>query len=506
MFAKRPVVSLALVLAVLAGCTLSRPLAHHAVSYNRAVELAQNRMLLLNIVRASQRKPMYFTRIGSVTASLGYELDSGSLTISDTLERKMTLIKGAVTAAGTDVTRTDEEGLGLPSVSYSNKPTFQVGVQDDHEFMRGTLTEISPAVFGYYARQGWPADLLLYLLVEHVELDRTALEVMEQLGMSEGLLCKLRAKMRPVTPGAAGAPGKVDPDIEECVSREEKKVSYHSRGVRSVNLVLIENDPEDFEEFEIYSGMVKFFMREACYFEVGPRKVSLGSVYAPSAKDYIEAHKANLGLEKQPGGGHRVFAGSTALTIVCPEAVDLPGYGLLTEVEQYGQRIETTRRLGDPGPGFLSGKDEGAAKKYGRIFLTLRSPRGAVYYLGEVLRRHASHGGGLSGRVPEIRTVTQSCLSGGVPPCRKTWGYQPMLTVNVGPTSCKKPWVGLEYEGETYAIPNGIGGEDADKQGALRECHPGRSMQALTLVSQLLALQQSSKNLPGTALVQVVGN
>ena len=36
-------------------------------------------------------------------------------------------------------------------------------------------------------------------------------------------------------------------------------------------------------------------------------------------------------------------------------------------------------------------------------------------------------------------------------------------------------------------------------------CDPGRSMEALTVISQLIALQKSAKDLPTTSVVRVVG-
>lgn len=131
------------------GCTLSRPLAHHAVSYNISVENAQNRMLLLNILRASERHPMYFTGISSIAAAPSYTLNSG------------------------DVSLTEEEGANtdlfkLPSGSYSNKPTMNIGVLDTQDFISGILSPVNFDVVNHYLRQGWRADVLAYLLVESI--------------------------------------------------------------------------------------------------------------------------------------------------------------------------------------------------------------------------------------------------------------------------------------------------------------------------------------------------
>lgn len=48
-----------------------------ATDYNLAVEKAQNEMLLLNIIRASKRHPMYFTVLNDVKASMVYTVQAG---------------------------------------------------------------------------------------------------------------------------------------------------------------------------------------------------------------------------------------------------------------------------------------------------------------------------------------------------------------------------------------------------------------------------------------------
>lgn len=56
-------------------------IANNTTDYNLVVEKAQNEMLLLNIVRASKRRPMYFTGLNLVHGSMTYGLQTGSLTI-----------------------------------------------------------------------------------------------------------------------------------------------------------------------------------------------------------------------------------------------------------------------------------------------------------------------------------------------------------------------------------------------------------------------------------------
>src|ERR1700757_3767161 len=60
---------LAAAVLVLAGCTVVDRFSGRAVEYNLQAEQAQEQALLLNIVRASMRRPMQFTSLQSITGT-----------------------------------------------------------------------------------------------------------------------------------------------------------------------------------------------------------------------------------------------------------------------------------------------------------------------------------------------------------------------------------------------------------------------------------------------------
>lgn len=123
--------------------------------YNLALEKAQNEMLLLNIVRASKRHPMYFTGFNLMRGSMTYNMSSGSITIP--FGKIGTGLNGAYSVA--------------PVVSFSNSPSFDVGVLDTKEFTRGIMTPVSIETVDYYWQEGWPKEMLLFLFVDKVETD-----------------------------------------------------------------------------------------------------------------------------------------------------------------------------------------------------------------------------------------------------------------------------------------------------------------------------------------------
>lgn len=143
--------------ALLAGCAMlpKERISSSTTDYNLVVEKVQNEMLLLNIVRASKRHPMYFTGFNLLRGSMSYGFQTGDLTIP--FGRIGAGLDGAYSIA--------------PSVSYSTNPSFDLMVWDNKEFTTGIMTPVSmDAVYYYLEVLGWPKEMLLHLLVERIEL------------------------------------------------------------------------------------------------------------------------------------------------------------------------------------------------------------------------------------------------------------------------------------------------------------------------------------------------
>lgn len=427
------------ILVLLTGCTLGRPLAQHAISYNKTVENAQNEMLLLNVVRAKERMPMYFTAIGGITTSIGYEVESGGLTVTDA-------------GGGSDTWQ-----LGLPSASYSNSPTVQISVLDDEKFTRGTLTPVGADTIYYYWQQGWKTDLLIYLLVESIRLRE-----------ENDLIC---------------------PHLE--AGKRER---------------LVENDPEDSAEFGDFRKCIEAFSASNCWIDLKPMPTDLGSVPsdkpAPTIAELINAHDKGFVVTKTDSGtvlGRREMQ----LTLHCT-----------VEGERY--EVNLTR------PGTVA--DSKASKVNSRnLEVIFRSPQGVLYYLGEIARAWET---GQVDRVPMI-TVDggetgflcpdhpKEPLPDGASKAERVareWKEArrcvPLFVLRAPSKECSQPLVSVAYRDRKQFVPVAgsawLSGEPARRIDA-SFCHPGRSMQALSLASQLISLQRSSEELPAPALVRVVG-
>jgi hypothetical protein len=137
--------------AILAGCGTA-PIARSVISANLAQEEAANQLLVLNIARAHERMPMHFSQIGQLRSgpggwSLGIPSLSLELPFGGAAEAKYGLTLGADGQTPADVTP-----------------------QNSQEFMRGMTKMIDPDQVAYFAKQGWPAAMLLHLFVESIDI------------------------------------------------------------------------------------------------------------------------------------------------------------------------------------------------------------------------------------------------------------------------------------------------------------------------------------------------
>lgn len=133
------------------GCATPKQVADQTVNMSLAIEDANNRMMLLNVVRAYNRMPMQFFRVNKVAGPAGV----GSVTQGFT-----PALNGLFNAA---------TAFTLASSYKPDQPAFDITPLDSQEFYQGITKPIDPKLFGYYLSQGWPRQLLFYMFVREIE-------------------------------------------------------------------------------------------------------------------------------------------------------------------------------------------------------------------------------------------------------------------------------------------------------------------------------------------------
>lgn len=134
----------------LGGCVSSTMITTRAVGYNKVVEDTNNQMLLLNVVRAYFRHPMYFTGFTLLRGSQSVQVGTGNVTVP---------FGGEAPSVYTI----------NPNLNLNVNPSYDVSVLDTKEFMSGITTPVDMKTLKYYWDQGWPRQMLLFLFVRKIE-------------------------------------------------------------------------------------------------------------------------------------------------------------------------------------------------------------------------------------------------------------------------------------------------------------------------------------------------
>lgn len=508
--------SLTLLMPLAAGCMVNHAIAASAVGDNKAVERAQNEVLLLNVLRAKDRAPMYVTDLSLITSSVKAEADlAGSVPLGS--------------YGGGRMPAPVHYSLA-PTLSYNWNPNFNINVLDTQDFMTGFMAPVTGDVLAFYWIQGYPREVLLNLMVRRATMRKISVN------------CPSNSSNETTVPAAVEEYG-----LENYPDADDKNFSAVADFNRWIT-AFIDTDPQT------STG--------------DPSAVGPVLPKAPSATELIAAAAANLTVvQSSEGGGFQLEKPGSAvlkignggkledlwntakqLTTRCqreriwqalgrtdpgkPTAEDLAKVGCfeVTRSETHHEDVQADICKGDQarakgGRLEQSQLQDGTSMREGarvvyQLQLNLRSPEAVLYYLGELARVEE-----------KWHRELRLCLQGHV---------QPLFIVRDDPfeagSQCSSQ-VTADSHGKRYWIPesNGTypacrgdnaavsepgaaqaadartaGSKNGDPQDPAqvgpREigCQPGLSMQAFSVVNQLIALQKSAKDLQATGVVRVI--
>jgi hypothetical protein len=147
------------------SCVVVDHFSHRAVQYNREAEQIQDQDLLLNIVRASKRRPLEFSGLQTVS---GTGQSSGGISMSWPIH-----LNNATAATTLN-----------PTVAFSGGPTFAVGVLDTQDFFEGILSPIPLDTLDLYYQERYSATMLFNLFIEKIVIKQgnNVLEIPNNVG------------------------------------------------------------------------------------------------------------------------------------------------------------------------------------------------------------------------------------------------------------------------------------------------------------------------------------
>jgi hypothetical protein len=429
------------------GC-VSRQLAPTIVSYNRAVENAQNDVLLLNVIRAEKHLPMYLTDISSITGSIRRDLTASlTLPFGHFLHRVNDTDSASVTANGSIT----------PGATYSVNPTFTFNVLNTQDFMRGFLKPVDIQTLAFYWDQAYPPELLLHLFILRVD-------VFDESG-------------RPLT-------------------------SYHNHP--EVPPYKDTKHPEDINhDLKCFSEWVTWFTQGA-HFETVMGKAQPIGPPLDAANVRLEdllgvAADSDLALNAQDHSFQLTSKPQASLQLVSAQSGP---FDKEADCKDTGAENSSKAAQGLILRGFTR-----ASKSI--IHFHLRSPEGILYYLGQLSRLlHQTgqaarlHLDGYDDLKPVFVALERNPTTKSSPRLRcgslveTTDAQRASYFVPAAPGG-QESQEGQENHKESRQ-------ESRDYLAQLDKCDPGLSTTSLNIVSQLIGLQKAAKDFPSSAVVRAI--
>jgi hypothetical protein len=433
----------ALSVLLLAGCQ-SDGMRDQTIAYNTAVADSTNQFFLLNVLRARDRFPLYYTRSTGNSASM------------------------SATAGGAVEI---ENWHSLPSfvAGGSTSNTVSMANLDDQKFMRGVLTPVPLSTLGFYLDQGWPKEVVLSMFISRIELDRSLVSALiakfnERCNANkQAAYCEGR---RPLGPGDAPQPSPSEYVLGSCMGGPSP--------------VLFKNDPSDAEASTCFRGVLRVLVALGLSVVTGDKyTVIAGDMPAASAfnlEGLSAANSAKLVVERRRDGHYAVCskADGSAFTMAqdtfTGDAELAVAGGFFDSPNVATTSIVTTESL----PTCAETASAIASTGTKPVFrFTTRSLDSMLYYLGEDVRAGSAvtiWSG--SGRMREI----------------------PLFLVQRGTSDAL---VEIDYRGGSYSIPDQCAGDDTCEQNH-------RSLQVLSLLNQIWGLQKEASEAPSVPVVSVI--
>jgi hypothetical protein len=529
------------------GCTVIDHYSGRAIDYNLEAEQAQEQALLLNIIRASQRRPMQFTSLQSVTGSGNV---SGSLQGGVVGSKQTPYISQFPFGNGGPNTLAQSTNSAISRIATGNvtgnatmggTATFIVPVLDTQEFYQGILTPLTLQVVDYYIQQGFPPQLLFDLFVLKVEVTRiddgscrkftftnsvrddlqfgqfqAFSDYMIGSGLTAERVNSVTSYGPPIpqpsgTTSAAETANLLDAyskaasaglDIRQDGSRY--RVQKKTNNFR-LCFAYPGGQPSEWlgrSDSTLFCGHFNRPSARASSGDTPPVDTAGGCVPQPRrAKATPSGPKEAADFD---GGSQGVHADGAAQFRGIRLSAEF-----LRRMDEFQNEISQSRNV--PNDTLFNTRAFAGGVVSFKFFT--RSTEGILYYLGEITRRRLAPEFGDSARTIQLKTglrygtMPQSDCEGLDRYAKREdlsyLGRRSRQGAPGGSYSCENLFVidqnpgfdhilNVGYDGNYYGIPR-----DPDRS--------GRTLQVLELIKQLLALNTSAKQLPQTGVISIVG-
>ena len=499
----------------LSGCISH--LTRQGVAANEAADDIYNQVLVLNVLRAYQQRPMTLTGLTSIHG------------ISDPVTPSLNLTFPF--GPGPAAKNTAASGIAVAS------PSFDVAPLESQEFTNGFTNEINEKTLGYYLDLGWPKSLVLHLFIRQIDLIAPVSSVRDICGGGSNV--DLSKKHKRSKKDAKPKPGAEE---DTCVAARyvnqaddlDAFAKFHDliEDLANCDVSVVKSKPTDdaAARTDLSAALLSSQLprkkegpTSAPDNQVGP---DLDLEHANDLDALVDAANAKLQVKAVTSS-----KGSTVYRLL--QEADREFLFTLPTVASTGSDSATAKQKKACGSG-IGKLTLGDSKKKVTAKAYLRSPESALYYLGEVTRRELD--GGFSDTCGDMHYLSaadwnsRSCGWRGNPVATRP-GNDGSLAASVPSTQCdlqgKSPvicvTVGIHADGTPKVAPlfDLRKGNPADPMGdnvgiqtkfgpdtywipkPLPPTYKNEALSVLALMKLVINNQRAAKELPSTVTTNV---
>jgi len=437
-------------LLMLAACSLSPRVESDALAFHEAADVIANRIILLNVLRAKDNAPLHFAELSLLHGSVS---ESGTALLTQPIGQiphSTTLPRAAL----------------APSATIGDQVTFDLGTLDTQTFSQGVTAPISPRMLKYFLDSGVDHRLVLLLLLSSAR-PAGGDEAIANYPRSERVVCYQNGRPKPgVLPSLYQVHG-METTAERCPGREREFLAF----------------------LRILNGLPRVYaVANKPFVPVGP---PFRPDNASLLRDMLSMDHTRQTLTKLPGGLMQLSVRSAEDEIVlCQDRpAKLPVGGAAGAARAAAAGLNVT--MGDPcnsrsasAPVATVGTKISGGEALPEF--TVRSTLGIFSFLGQVLggeERRSERAGTDICITLNDRGAERGCASG-----------QVLFHLTHDRTRAR---FGVDYGGEYWGVP--------DARPCLDPAEAcDHTLETLSMVSLLLNLSKSARDIPSTPSVQLV--
>lgn len=491
------VIFIIIILTIAIGACTRKEIRLQNVSYNKGLEESENKMLLLNVVRASKRYPMYFSASDSVS---GKHTLNPSLSTAFPFKIGPALSQPFTRGAGSHI---ELQSYDLnPSLSYSTGfASHSMANLATSKFINAILKPVGADRLEFYQDQGWPDELIFFMLVRELGIKQ---DLLEEINNDYQLICNGyyvddKGNRIDIDPEYNFIPNykRLCRRIAETI-REQNMYNCKKSNIRKTKEEFTSKLKDSSGEKLIET--VSNHERIMHFYENDPRKNICEYLGFTFVVRTLILTKVKFGSDSKDQTDEQKFSTKRVISKYKPEKDEKSGdikkrQEEITDIKERSSPSSfVTMSINDPESGSIqiefSGGGEGeeivGANKVAldnKVFLsgarlTMRSPRDMLAYLGSAISLQL-----------QSKRYTPKILVG------PDYDAVPIFLVNTGLQAAASSAVHVKHQGTIYAVPRpGVG--DVDEH---------RSMQSLALIRQFIAKGVERDDLPKPSTVIVGG-